>query len=150
MDSGLFQKITSVADASYRTCTFRSARSFSHSHTARVTLCSPSNPSQRGITLWEHTKPVNLENNTSVIHVSTTLLNKNAHACCQVSSGQPLHHGGVPIWMTSEHGALKQETDTFPSISFWLLSVCICCTVEYSQYNPGWLTVPNRRLGLYF
>lgn len=33
--------------------------------------------SQRGITLWEHSKPVDLENNTVLIHVSITSLNIN-------------------------------------------------------------------------
>lgn len=33
--------------------------------------------SQRGITLWEHSKPVDLENNAVLIHVSITSLNIN-------------------------------------------------------------------------
>lgn len=41
----------------------------------RMSLWLPRNLRPRGITRWEHGKPVNLENNTAVIHVSITPLN---------------------------------------------------------------------------
>lgn len=51
------------------------AHAHSHSHTVWMSVF-PSNPSvRRGITLWEHSKPVHLENNTAVIHVAITPLN---------------------------------------------------------------------------
>lgn len=56
-----------------KSCTERT-HSHSHSHTVRIVTVFP-NQSRRGITLWEHSKPVNLQNNTAVIHVSSAPLN---------------------------------------------------------------------------
>ena len=61
-------------DTSYEIVQSTHTHIHTHSEDLDVTVL-PSNLSQRGITLCEHSKPVNLENNTVVIHVFITQLN---------------------------------------------------------------------------
>lgn len=106
----------------------------------------PSNLTQQGITLWEHSKPVNLENSTAVIHVSITSLNiKHMFAvefpavghCIMAESG---------FWKIGEYRTLKPETDHFPpsipgycqSASAALLNIVITVIIKHGLAYWTW------------
>lgn len=104
----------------------------------KVTLFA-GNLSQRGINLWEHSKPANLEHNTVVIQVAINLLTIKHVSSCQI-----LHHGNVSFWKISKFKALNKETVPF----LWLLSLYISCTLKRNEYEPSGFTVPDSRPGL--
>lgn len=105
----------------------------------KVTLFA-GNLSQRGITLWEHSKPANLEHNTVVIQVAINLLNMKhmfpavRHCIMATSHSERL--------VSSKHSI--KETVPF----LWLLSLYISCTLKRNEYEPSRYTVPDSRPGL--